>query len=168
MTTRYEYRFCIDAFTPATMPMARLAEYMATLAALLGETECVHFVRLDEGSAVLVQAIEAPAAPKVEKRINQARRGEGPVDALRAFQELDRALAQDNAIGVLYSPQGAEIIRFPAETAKRSSRTAASGNRAVSTGSSSASAAKMKRFTPPFRTGRLATVARPPERWRGS
>jgi hypothetical protein len=113
MTSKYEYRFCIDAFTPATLPMARLAEYMATLAAFLGETERVHFVRLDQGSAILVQEIEAPAVPKVEERINQVRRGEGPVDALRAFQDLDRKLAQDNAIGVLYAPKGGEIIRFP-------------------------------------------------------
>ena len=32
-----EYRFSIDAYTPATMPMARLAEYMAQLALILGE-----------------------------------------------------------------------------------------------------------------------------------
>jgi hypothetical protein len=32
-----EYRFRIDAFTPETMPMARLAEYMSQLAQLLGE-----------------------------------------------------------------------------------------------------------------------------------
>lgn len=120
MMPRHEYRFCIDAFTPATLPMARLAEYMAELAVLLGETERVHFVRLEEGSTVLVQEIEAPATVTVEERINQVRLGKAPPDAMRAFQELNRKLANDNAIGVLYAPQGAEIIRFPGRERPRS------------------------------------------------
>jgi hypothetical protein len=50
MGKRYEYRFHIDAFTPASMPMVHLAEYMAALAAFLGQVERVHFVRLEGGS----------------------------------------------------------------------------------------------------------------------
>ena len=38
-----EYRFKIDAYTPQTMPLVRLAEYMAELAQLLGEPTAVHF-----------------------------------------------------------------------------------------------------------------------------
>lgn len=113
MGKRYEYRFRIDAFTPASMPMAHLAEYMAALAAFLGHEERVHFVRLEEGSTVLVQEIEPEAAPRVRERIESVRRGDGPADALKAFHDIDRALAQDNAVGVLCEPAGAEIIRFP-------------------------------------------------------
>ena len=113
MEQRQEYRFHIDAFTPASMPMAHLAEYMAALAAFLGHQERVHFVRLEGGSTVLVQEIEPEDAPKVRERIESVRRGEGPADALRAFHDIDRILAQDNAVGVLCEPAGAEIIRFP-------------------------------------------------------
>ena len=35
----YEHRFVIDAYTPDTLPMVRLAEYMADVAHLLGEVE---------------------------------------------------------------------------------------------------------------------------------
>jgi hypothetical protein len=45
-----EYRLKIDVYTPATIPMARLAEYMQEFAVLLGEAKSVHFVRLEEGS----------------------------------------------------------------------------------------------------------------------
>lgn len=41
-----EYRFQIDAYTPETITMARLAEYMTYLAQVLGETASVHFDRL--------------------------------------------------------------------------------------------------------------------------
>jgi len=113
MTTRYEYSFHIDAFTPATIPMARLAEYMADLAAFLGEPEGVHFARLEDGSTVLVQKIEETAFPKVQARIQAVQRGEGPADAVRAFANLDRRLAQDNAVGFLRGEDNTEAIRFP-------------------------------------------------------
>ena len=113
MKSAYKYRFRIDAFTPATMPMARLAEYMADLALLLGDPERVHFERLDEGSTVLVQNIEDVAAPKVRERLCAVRRGDGPRDAIKAFESLDRRLAQDNAVGVLSGPDEDNVIRFP-------------------------------------------------------
>lgn len=113
MKSAYEYRFRIDAFTPATMPMARLAEYMADLALLLGEPERVHFKRLDEGSTVLVQNIEDVAAPKVRERLYAVKTGDGPRDALKAFENLDRRLAQDNAVAVLSGPDEDNVIRFP-------------------------------------------------------
>ncbi len=113
MGEKYEYKFRIDAFTPASMPMAHLAEYMRALAAFLGHEERVHFVRLEGGSTVLVQEIEPETAPKVQERIESVRRGDGPADAMRAFEALDHTLAQDNAVGFLYEPDGAEIIQFP-------------------------------------------------------
>ena len=78
MATGYEYRFVIDAFTRDTLPMARLAEYMADLAVMLGEPESVHFIRVDEGSAVLVQQVDEPAVPKVRARTGLLRSGDAP------------------------------------------------------------------------------------------
>ena len=44
--------------------MSRLAEYMGELARFLGRSEQVHFVRLEEGSTVLVQTVEREAMPE--------------------------------------------------------------------------------------------------------
>ena len=54
MREQHEYRFTIDAYSPETLPMSRLAEYMAEVARLLGKVDQVHFVRLEPGSTVLV------------------------------------------------------------------------------------------------------------------
>ncbi|NBC31423.1 MAG: hypothetical protein GVY13_01980 [Alphaproteobacteria bacterium] len=113
MTSGYEYSFHIDAFTPATIPMARLAEYMADLAALFSEPASVHFARLEEGSTVLVQRIEVAAFPRVHARLQAIQRGEATADAVRAFASLDRRLAQDNAIALLRGENNTEAIRFP-------------------------------------------------------
>lgn len=112
---RFEYRFKIDAFTPDTIPMARLAEYMAELATLLGVRESVHFVRLEAGSTTLVQAVEFEAIPKVRDRISGIRTRTAPQDAIRAFASIDQKLAQDNATGLIETPSE-KVIEFPGRT----------------------------------------------------
>jgi hypothetical protein len=109
-----EYRFKIDAYNPETMPMARLAQYMAELAVLLGERDHVHFRRVSKGSTVLNARIDREAAPKVRDRVLTVRSGDMTGEPLRAFQALNRFLRDDNAIGVLRdpTPRGV-IVRFP-------------------------------------------------------
>jgi hypothetical protein len=112
---RVEYRFTIDAYTPDTLPMARLAEYMTELAKVLGEPKSVHFRKLEPGSTVLVHQIEREAVPKVRERATAVRRGDGPSEATRAFRTLNRLLRDDDAIGVLRDDKArpAVILRFP-------------------------------------------------------
>lgn len=107
-----QHRFRIDVFTPETLPMERLAEYMLQFAKLLGEPEKVHFVDVEVGSAVLLARIEEVAAAKVARRLSDAARGQGVPDALKALQALDDLLAHDNAVGQLLDDSGAEIIAF--------------------------------------------------------
>jgi CRP-like cAMP-binding protein len=116
LTERREYKLRIDAFSVETIPMARLAEYMTELARLFGEEERVHFTRLEAGSAVLVTTIEAPAAPKVEERLQKLRNGSASKDTLKAFKAIDTLLAKDNAIGLLIEGDGAKVIDFPGRT----------------------------------------------------
>jgi len=108
-----ERRFIIDVFTPETLPMERLAQYMLQFAKLLGEPERVHFVHVDTGSAVLRARVEDVALPKVDRRLYEAARGQGDGVALRALQSIDDMLAEDNAVGQLLDDGDAEIIAFP-------------------------------------------------------
>ena len=107
-----EYRFVINAYSPETLPMTRLAEYMANLARLLGRAEQVHFLRIENGSAVLVQRVESEAGPEVRNRIGALANGSAPDDALRAFRALNRCLADDKTTGSLQDGAG-EVVRFP-------------------------------------------------------
>ena len=110
------YVFRIDAFTPDTLPMARLAEYMATLAKLIGHQEHTHFVSLERGSAKLVHKIDPVDAPKVQARIEAAARNDGPQEAVAAKEKLDQMLANDNAVGELMRVDGRVVIPFPGRT----------------------------------------------------
>ncbi|OYV52629.1 MAG: hypothetical protein B7Z78_05195, partial [Rhodospirillales bacterium 20-60-12] len=106
--------FRIDAFRPSTIPMSRLAAYMADLSVLIGEDASVHFVELKDGSAELVHDVDYVAYPKVEARVFAVRAGTAPVVALKAYQDINRKLVEDNTFAN-YAPVegGAEIIEFP-------------------------------------------------------
>jgi hypothetical protein len=112
-----EYRFKIDAYSPETMPMARLAEYMSDLATLLGSRESVHFIKLEPGSTTLLHRVEYEAVPKVRARINGVRNRTAPEDAITAYQRIDKKLLEDNAVGFLETMEDTSklttIIEFP-------------------------------------------------------
>jgi hypothetical protein len=115
-----EYRLWIDAYTPKTMPMARLAEYLVQLATILGEPAHVHFVKLERGSTAAVHHIEPEAEPKVMNRAIAVRRHDAPRDAIHAYEIINRMLRDDNAVGAWQDKNtGAEIIRFPGREDKQ-------------------------------------------------
>lgn len=114
MADRTEYRFKIDVFTPDTLSMKRLAEYMLEVAQLLGEYEHVHFIAVAKGSAEIVHAVDYVAVPKVRDRVRSAMMPIAPDDLARRRAAIDKMLALDNAVGVLQEVgHKSLVLRFP-------------------------------------------------------
>lgn len=105
------YTFRIDAYTPDTIPMARLAEYMAELAAMFGEKERVHFKGLKKGSTKLLSRVEREAVPKVRNNLTNATSGEEN-EAAKSFKKLNEMLRNDNAEAGLVRGNS-NILNFP-------------------------------------------------------
>lgn len=118
MSSSQEFKFKIDAFTPDTLPMARLAEYMTDFAMILGEPSSVHFNRIEKGSATLVSTVDVTAVPKVRERFKSIRAGKGPEDAMQAFQKANRRLKEDNCTGVLTEVGVEGVICLPGRETK--------------------------------------------------
>jgi hypothetical protein len=108
-----EYRFEIDAFTPETIPLNRLAQYLCDLAQIMGESANVHLNRIDPGSTVPVICVDWEAEPKVRERIRAVKFNEGSPAALRAYAEINKRLLEDNANGALIDPGKSKVIYFP-------------------------------------------------------
>ena len=107
------YELYIDAFTPANIPMARLAEYMASFAELLGHQDYVHFGKLKSGSLTVAARVDEVARPKVTRRLEEIRLGgEVPESARKAWKDIDDKLAADNAVGRVQCG-GGRLIEFP-------------------------------------------------------
>lgn len=106
------FHFKIDGFTPATLPMARLAEYIADLADLLGHAEMVHFVKVGDGSADLVHVVEPEEEEAVVHRLQLVKQGLGPTDAQAAFRKLNAKLSQDGKTAKMTRGRG-KLLVFP-------------------------------------------------------
>jgi len=108
------YRFRIsESYTPETIPMERLAEYMRAFAKLLGEQHAVHFDGIVDASVGLVARVDVPARPKVADRLAALKAGRAARDVQQAFDELDKMLREDNAIGSLDDGEDPVILPFP-------------------------------------------------------
>ena len=107
------YEFKIDAFTPDNLPMAKLAEYMAELARLIGYKDGVHFRKIKKGSAVLQAEVDYTERPKVAVRLASVQSNSASPDAMDAWKNLNRMLQLDNATGVLKHSDKGVIINFP-------------------------------------------------------
>jgi hypothetical protein len=113
-----EYRFKIDAYTPETIPMARLGEYMKVLADLMANMNSVHFKNLIPGSTTIAYRVEREASPKVAARLDDISRGDAPEDARPHQKLLNEMLRDDNAVGELEKvgaedEASAKILHFP-------------------------------------------------------
>jgi len=108
-----EYRFEIDAYTPDTIPMIRLSQYLSDLARMMGENANVHFARVEKGSTVPVIRVDWEAEPKVRERLRAVKFNEGPMEAQRAYREINKKLVEDNANGVILDPNRGKVIKFP-------------------------------------------------------
>lgn len=111
--TPKEFVFHMNGYSVDTMPMNKLAEYIADLATVLGEHEHVHFERIESGCLRAVARIDGVAEPNVRDRIRQAKRGEGPKDAMSAMGRMNKRLADDNASADLRDQRERNILRFP-------------------------------------------------------
>jgi hypothetical protein len=107
-----KFHFKIDGFTPETLPMSRLAEYMADLAELLGHEDSVHFVKVAKGSADLVHVVEEIQQQEVVERIHLVKQGLGPVDAQEAFRSINAKLSEDGKTAKMMRGRG-KLLTFP-------------------------------------------------------
>ncbi|AOJ64185.1 hypothetical protein WJ32_18010 [Burkholderia ubonensis] len=113
MDPRERLNFRIDSFTPDTLPMARLAQYLAHLSILYGNDDSVHFEKLRKGSAIVQVTIEEPAFPKVFQRLQSVKTGDPDPEVQKAFRSIDRLLRADNAVGTITRSGKAKILEFP-------------------------------------------------------
>ncbi len=111
MNATFDFR--IDTWKPDTLPMGRLAEYLARLAVLFGNKEHVHFMKVRKGSAIPEILVDETAVPKVKARLSLVGTVDAPEDLTRANREINRMLRDDNASGVLREKAGANILEFP-------------------------------------------------------
>ena len=93
---------------PEALPLARMARYLGDLAAVLGAPKQVRLRAIEQGSACLVVEVEADAVPKVDERLAALKQGEASPGLRKAYDALNKRLAEDQATAKLLAPRGKE------------------------------------------------------------
>ena len=107
------YSFTISGgYTPKTIPMERLGEYMAALARMLGEETYVHFESVVEGSVALKARVDEPARTRVRERVRAVRTRSASTEVRRHYDHLDEMLRKDNAYAALAGGDDV-VVPFP-------------------------------------------------------
>ena len=109
------YTLIIGTYTPKTIPMARLAEYMQSLANIFGHEDAVHFRELKPGSTCLVADVDDTHSPNVAIRLKLVNSEKGDAQANKAYDEINMMLAKDGTSGFICEEidNNAKIIDFP-------------------------------------------------------
>ena len=105
--------FSIDSLTPETLPLPRLIQYLEKLVVLFGSKESVHLLEVKHGSAAPAFYVDLAAAPAVLQRLSLVGEPDAPPELAKAFQDVNEYLREDNAVGGLRAPGGAQILQFP-------------------------------------------------------
>lgn len=100
-----------EDFTPLTIPMARLTEYLADLVKVLGHEDYVHLVSVEDGSAEPNIWIEPHIYDDAVARMRSAQTGSGPRDAIDGYRNINKRLKEDSG-----SAEIAEVIDEKTET----------------------------------------------------
>jgi hypothetical protein len=102
----------ISAYTPDTLPMGRLADYLESLARLMGCEAAVHFKGAKKGSTILCAEVEAQGIGPVEKRLRSASGIDAPADIRKQIDRLNELMREDGARGTLSREGGERFIKF--------------------------------------------------------
>lgn len=90
-----ELSFVIPGYTPETLPLNRLIEYLQQMSVLLGEPENLHLMEVRTGSAAPTFRIPTPVAAVANDRAARVQRGDGTKKQVDAYNRLRRMIRRD-------------------------------------------------------------------------
>ena len=108
-----ELEFVIPAYTPETMPLDRLLQYLQQIGEVVGATSDMHLVRIDASSTKPVFHIPAPVAAEARERIAAVRSGNGTQVQRTAFDRIRRMVRRDGGQPARLSDRTGVILDFP-------------------------------------------------------
>jgi hypothetical protein len=113
IVAKKELRFHIEGTTPHTIPMARLAEYLAQLAVLMGNKQHVHFLRVETGSLPCIVEVDEQSEDHIISRVKRAAISKGPKEAIKANTALKAMLKQDEFSAEFKTDKGETFASYP-------------------------------------------------------
>lgn len=107
------FKFTVPGYTPETMPLDRLMEYLNQLSIVLGSPEDLHLVAIEKSSTRPVLAMRHDVAVRARHHAREVAQGGGSQRRRDAFNTIRRMVSEDGGKpAVLRAPEG-QILKFP-------------------------------------------------------
>lgn len=110
------FEFTVPGYTPETMPLDRLIEYLEQLMVILGNPSDLHLVDIKKSSTKPVLVARPAVARKVRTRAREVWSGGGPDRAKVAYRRVRRMVAEDGGKpAILATKKEGKILEFQGE-----------------------------------------------------
>jgi len=97
-----ELSFVIPGYTPDTIPLDRLIEYLQQMSVVLGDPANLHLIEIRSSSVMPVLHAPKAAALEARDRAQRVQRGEGTKRQTDAYNRIRRMVRRDT-VGVKYA-----------------------------------------------------------------
>lgn len=107
------FEFVVPGYTPETMPLDRLIEYLTQLTIILGNPSDLHLVDIQKSSTKPVLIMPHHAAVKAKHRARETWEGGGSIRQRQAYQRIRRMVSDDGGKPAVLTSRQATILEFP-------------------------------------------------------
>ncbi len=107
------FEFKVLGYTPDTMPLDRLIEYLNQLMVILGQPSDLHLINIKKSSTMPVLAMRHDVAVKARENAKKVWQGGGSVRKKEAFQNIRRMVSEDGGKPAILKTKEGKIIEFP-------------------------------------------------------
>lgn len=113
-----ELSFVIPGYTPDTIPLGRLIEYLQQMSVVLGDPDNLHLIEIRKGSVEPTFHVPKAIALEAKDRAGRVQRGDGTTKQVAAYQRVQRMIRRDardagSPVALLKSPQRV-LLEIPA------------------------------------------------------
>ena len=108
-----EIEFVIPAYTPDTMPLDRLLDYLRQIGDVVGAPQDLHLVRIEASSTKPVFSVAIPAAAQVRERAAAVRAGRGTNKQRNAYNQIREMVRLDGGVPASLKDRTGVILDFP-------------------------------------------------------
>jgi hypothetical protein len=108
-----EIEFVIPAYTPETMPLNRLLEYLRSIGDVIGAPNDLHLVRIGSSSTKPVFSVAIPVAIHTREEAAAVRTGSGTTKQRNAYNQIREMVKKDGGIPATLKDRTGVILNFP-------------------------------------------------------
>ena len=108
-----EVEFVIPAYTPETMPLDRLLQYLQQIGEVLGVAHDMHLVRIEPSSTKPVFKMPAPIAIQAREKGASVQRGDGTIRQRAAYNRIREMVRRDGGRPASVKDRRGVIVDFP-------------------------------------------------------